>query len=55
MPCEHPLNPLDVPFTPQRYDLISMPPVRWIHNVSFEGAYYEISGVVGSSIRCPGE
>ncbi|GAK61500.1 CRISPR-associated protein Csc1 [Candidatus Vecturithrix granuli] len=49
----HPLNPLDVAFTPQRYDLISMPPVSLIHNVSFEGAYYEITGHNGSKITLP--
>lgn len=38
----HPLNPLDLPFQPDRYDLISMPPVSLINNVCFEGEYYEM-------------
>lgn len=38
----HPLNPLDLPFSPIRYDLISMPPVSLVNNARFEGEYYEI-------------
>jgi len=38
----HPLNPLDLPFQPDRYDLISMPPVSLLNNVRFEGEYYQI-------------
>ncbi len=38
----HPLNPLDIPFQPVRYDLISMPPVSLVNNAHFEGAYYRI-------------
>jgi CRISPR-associated protein Csc1 len=37
----HPLNPLDLPFSPTHYDLISMPPVSLVNNVRFEGEYYE--------------
>lgn len=37
----HPLNPLDISCSPHGYDLISMPPVSLIHNVRFEGDYYE--------------
>lgn len=39
----HPLNPLDIPFQPIRYDLISMPPVSLVNNARFEGEYYEIT------------
>ena len=38
----HPLNPLDLPFQPDRYDLISMPPVSLVNNIRFEGEYYEM-------------
>jgi CRISPR-associated protein Csc1 len=37
----HPLNPLDLPFSPAGYDLISMPPVSLVNNARFEGEYYE--------------
>jgi len=39
---EHPLNPLDVPYSPTIYDLIHMPPVPLIENARFEGDYLEI-------------
>jgi CRISPR-associated protein Csc1 len=43
-PCviTHPLNPLDLPFQPNGYDLISMPPVSLVNNARFEGEYYEV-------------
>lgn len=37
-----PINPLDIPYTAEVYDLISMPPVSLIHNVKMNGAYYEL-------------
>lgn len=41
--CSHPLNPLDIMFTNQviSYDVISMPPVSLIRNVTMNGEYYE--------------
>ncbi|PZV20068.1 MAG: type I-D CRISPR-associated protein Cas5/Csc1 [Snowella sp.] len=41
--CTYPLNPLDVMFTNQviSYDVINMPPVSLIRNVSLNGEYYE--------------
>ncbi|MEB3122184.1 MAG: type I-D CRISPR-associated protein Cas5/Csc1 [Snowella sp.] len=41
--CAYPLNPLDVMFTNQviSYDVINMPPVSLIRNVSLNGEYYE--------------
>ncbi len=40
--CPHPLNPLDVMFTNRliSYDVINMPPVSLIRNVTMEGEYY---------------
>jgi CRISPR-associated protein Csc1 len=40
--CPHPLNPLDVMFTNQvmSYDVINMPPVSLIRNVTMRGQYY---------------
>lgn len=40
-----PLNPLDVPFQPTVFDLISMPPVSLINNARLVGEYYEIGSV----------
>jgi CRISPR-associated protein Csc1 len=41
--CTYPLNPLDVMFTNQviSYDVINMPPVSLIRNVTLNGEYYE--------------
>ncbi|MFM5900408.1 MAG: type I-D CRISPR-associated protein Cas5/Csc1 [Dolichospermum sp.] len=41
--CAYPLNPLDVMFTNQiiSYDVINMPPVSLIRNVTLNGEYYE--------------
>lgn len=41
--CSHPLNPLDVMFTNQvtSYDVINMPPVSLIRNITIQGQYYE--------------
>ena len=41
--CPYPLNPLDVMFTNQviSYDVINMPPVSLIRNVTLNGEYYE--------------
>ncbi len=41
--CAYPLNPLDVMFTNQviSYDVINMPPVSLIRNVTLNGQYYE--------------
>lgn len=41
--CPHPLNPLDVMFTNRliSYDVINMPPVSLIRNVTMEGKYYQ--------------
>jgi CRISPR-associated protein Csc1 len=41
--CNYPLNPLDVMFTNQviSYDVINMPPVSLIRNVTLNGEYYE--------------
>jgi CRISPR-associated protein Csc1 len=41
--CSYPLNPLDVMFTNQviSYDVINMPPVSLIRNVTMNGLYYE--------------
>lgn len=41
--CPHPLNPLDVMFTNRliSYDVINMPPVSLIRNVTLEGEYYQ--------------
>jgi len=41
--CPYPLNPLDVMFTNQviSYDIINMPPVSLIRNVTIQGEYYE--------------
>jgi len=43
--CTYPLNPLDVMFTNQliSYDVINMPPVSLIKNVTLRGDYYQIS------------
>ncbi|MGI0479396.1 type I-D CRISPR-associated protein Cas5/Csc1 [Geminocystis sp. CENA526] len=43
--CTYPLNPLDVMFTNQliSYDVINMPPVSLIKNVTMRGDYYQIS------------
>jgi CRISPR-associated protein Csc1 len=49
----HPLNPLDVPLTPLRYDLISMPPVSLVNNGRFDGAYYEGSTAADSNVTLP--
>jgi CRISPR-associated protein Csc1 len=40
--CAYPLNPLDVMFTNQviSYDVINMPPVSLIRNVTMRGEYY---------------
>lgn len=44
--CPYPLNPLDIMFTNQviSYDVINMPPVSLISNVTIQGEYYEIVG-----------
>lgn len=41
--CAYPLNPLDVMFINQviSYDVINMPPVSLIRNVTINGEYYE--------------
>ncbi|MDV3000650.1 MAG: hypothetical protein N5P05_002256 [Chroococcopsis gigantea SAG 12.99] len=41
--CHHPLNPLDVMFGNQvmAYDVINMPPVSLIRNVTIRGSYFE--------------
>lgn len=41
--CPYPLNPLDIMFTNQliSYDVINMPPVSLIKNVTMRGDYYE--------------
>ncbi|WP_373480510.1 type I-D CRISPR-associated protein Cas5/Csc1 [Geminocystis sp.] len=41
--CPYPLNPLDIMFTNQliSYDVINMPPVSLIKNVTMNGEYYE--------------
>lgn len=41
--CSYPLNPLDVMFTNQliNYDVINMPPVSLIKNVTMKGEYYQ--------------
>ena len=49
----HPLNPLDLPMLPVRYDLISMPPVSLVNNGRFEGEYYEGKTQENRSIILP--
>ena len=39
--CSHLLNPLDLEDTPHLFDLISMPPVSLLQNVSLSGKYVE--------------
>ncbi|WPF87882.1 type I-D CRISPR-associated protein Cas5/Csc1 [Cyanobacterium aponinum UTEX 3222] len=43
--CTYPLNPLDVMFTNEliNYDVINMPPVSLIKNITMRGDYYQIS------------
>jgi CRISPR-associated protein Csc1 len=41
--CPYPLNPLDIMFTNQvmSYDVINMPPVSLIRNITMRGQYFE--------------
>lgn len=50
--CSHPLNPLDVMFTNQviSYDVINMPPVSLIRNVTMRGEYYYSENFKGLKI-----
>lgn len=43
--CSHLLNPIDLPFLPELYDLISMPPVSLLQNARFNGEYVEFGDV----------
>ncbi len=51
--ANQPLNPLDVPIMPMRYDLITMPPVSLINYGRFDGRYYEAEHGDGSTIQLP--
>ena len=43
--CSHLLNPIDLPISPELYDLISMPPVSLLQNARFKGEYVEFNDV----------
>lgn len=43
--CSHLLNPIDLPISPELYDLISMPPVSLLQNARFNGEYVEFGKV----------
>ena len=43
--CSHLLNPIDLPISPELYDLISMPPVSLLQNARFNGEYVEFGDV----------
>ena len=43
--CSHLLNPIDLPISPELYDLISMPPVSLLQNARFNGEYVEFGNV----------
>lgn len=43
--CSHLLNPIDLPVSPELYDLISMPPVSLLQNARFNGEYVEFGDV----------
>ena len=43
--CSHLLNPIDLPVSPELYDLISMPPVSLLQNARFNGEYVEFGEV----------
>lgn len=43
--CSHLLNPIDLPISPELYDLISMPPVSLLQNARFSGEYVEFGKV----------
>ena len=43
--CKHLLNPIDLPISPELYDLISMPPVSLLQNARFNGEYVEFGNI----------
>lgn len=41
--CQHPLNPLDLPYPPGMFDVINMPPVSLIENAHLNGTHWCLS------------